>query len=113
MKVIKSITEQGIHYADEDGKVCFVSFAECNENWIQYRKRVEQLNDDQVIKLKESSRCVGQRDICANPMFIEFFTRPFTRFEFNQTSDDQDPKIAFTELKNQILSYGWTTLDMS
>lgn len=106
MKVIKSITAEGIKYFDEAGIDNFVDFKECNENWIQYRKRTENLSDEKLEYIRRNDKCVGQRDSCARPQFIELFTRPFTRFEF-------ETEQAFVQMKNDIISNGWTTLDLS
>jgi hypothetical protein len=108
MKVIKSITPNGLNYIDEAGIDKFVDFKECNENWIQYRKRSENLNDEKVESIRRNDKCVGQRDICARPHFIEFFTRPFTRFEFEDAAEE-----TFVQLKNDIISAGWSTFDLS
>lgn len=37
---------------------------------------------------------------------LEFFTRPFTRFEF-------DEEEAFKQLRSDIISVGWSTYDLS
>lgn len=113
MKIIKSVTSKGISYCDETGEEKFIDFEECNKNWIQYRKRTEKLDDEKLTNIKSIDKCVGQRDICANPMFIEFFTRPFTRFEFKDFTDNINPKEAFSNLQNDIASVGWRTLDLS
>ncbi|MBB6214121.1 hypothetical protein HNQ80_000190 [Anaerosolibacter carboniphilus] len=113
MKIIKSITSKGINYSDEAGEEKFIDFEECNENWIQYRKRTEKLDDEKLANIKNNDKCIGQRDICANPIFIEFFTRPFTRFEFKESDEYPDPKEAFNCLQNEIILAGWKTLDLS
>jgi hypothetical protein len=106
MKSILSITSKGINYIDETGDKKFIDFNVCNQNWIAYRQRTENLNDPSNI-VKDN--CVGQRDICANPIFIEFFTRPFTRFEFSGL----ESKKAFSSVVKEILSAGWNTIDLS
>jgi hypothetical protein len=73
MKIIRSVTSDGISYLDDNGIEAFVDFKQCSENWIQYRKRSEKLNDEKANELKKSSKCVGQRDICAKPCYIELF----------------------------------------
>lgn len=105
MKNIKSITSLGITYSDETGIEKFIDFKVCNQNWIDYRKRTEKLNDNSII----NDRCIGQRDVCAHPIFIEFFTRPFTRFELKGAKS----KEAFSNLQKEILSAGWNTIDLS
>ncbi|MEW9702912.1 hypothetical protein [Paenibacillus sp. SI8] len=112
MKIIKSITPDGLNYIDETGMDKFVDFKECNENWIQYRKRRENLNDEKVEYIRGHDKCIGQRDSCAQPHFIEFFTRPFTRFEFEESTECSSEE-AFAQLRNNIISAGWTTIDLS
>jgi hypothetical protein len=114
MKKIKNITPNGITYINELGEDNFIDFKKCNENWIQYRKRTENLNDETVEQIKKSDRYVGQRNICSDHKFIEFFTYPkFTRFEFQETAERQDSEKLFSNLKNSITLAGWTTLDLS
>ncbi|MEI5908939.1 hypothetical protein WAK64_17975 [Bacillus spongiae] len=62
-----------------------------------------------MIEIKRKDKCIGQRDVSADPMFIEFFTRPFTRFEFKGS----DSRQAFSSLKDELNAAGWTTLDQS
>ena len=114
MKIIKNITAEGIAYVDDLGNDCFVDFKECNRNWIQYRIRTEKLHANEFENLKQIDKCVGQRDICADPKFIEFFTSPkFTRFNFEKSAEYQNPEENFTKTQERILTAGWTTLDLS
>ena len=112
MKVIKKVTTKGIFYIDDNKKEQFVSFKECHINWLNYRKREEQLYQKDVKTKLLSHKYVGQRDICAAPPFIELFTRPFTKFEFSESSTEASLK-AFNELNNKINSAGWNTIDLS
>jgi hypothetical protein len=113
MKAIKHITDEGISYIDEIGASGFVNFVECNENWLHYRKKKEKLNDQKVHEIRKIDKFVGQRDSCANPCYIEFFTRPFTRFEFDEIAEHSTCKQAFAKLRDEINSLGWTTIDLS
>ena len=114
MKIIKNITTEGLLYIDETGQEGFVDFKHCNDNWIQYRKRTEQLNDISVDDLKKHDICVGQRDTCAQPCFIDFFTHPkFTRFEFKEISSSEELGYSFNRLQQAIIAAGWNTLDLS
>lgn len=113
MNSIKSVSTNGINYVDDNGTEGFVDFKQCNENWLQYRKRKENLSDDKINEIRKTDKCIGQRDASANPSFIVFFTRPFTKFEFIKTDEHPDPNEAFRKLKEDITNAGWTTLDLS
>lgn len=113
MNIIKDITLEGINYIDSNGVEGFIDFKQCNENWIQYRKRKENLSDENVNEIRKKDRCIGQRDACASTPFIELFTKPFTRFEFVKSDEYPDPIEAFKKLKESIMNAGWTTLDFS
>lgn len=112
MKIITNITREGITYIDEFGSEGFVDFKKCNEGWIQYKKKTSKLKNKNSSDIDD--KYVGQRDICAKPCFIEFFTYPkFTKFEFKKTDKNPNPEELFNKLKNDISAAGWNTLDLS
>lgn len=114
MKIIKSIRPKGLTYVNDIGIEDFVDFKECNENWIQYRKKTENLTMEMIEDIKLHDKCVGQRDFCAAPKFIEFFTKPkFTRFEFEESTVCLNPTTCFSKIQEEIMASGWTTLDLS
>ena len=106
---IKKITSKGIYYVNQFGKGSFLDFKECNENWLKYRIRQENLKAEQISSLQKEDTIVGQRYVTNESSFIEFFTKPFTKFEFK--SPDQMEK--FDELVISIFKYGWKTIDWS
>lgn len=114
MKNLKDITSEGIAYINEAGEDCFVDFKKCNEGWIEYRIKTEKLADDVIKEVKKRDKCVGQRNSCSDPRFIEFFTYPkFTRFAFKESEQCPNPEKSFSEFKNKIILAGWVTLDLS
>lgn len=100
MKKIISITNNGIEFRNEELNIEFAGFEECNKNWIEYKKR--KTGKEIVI----NSMYIGQRDSTSTPMFIEIFTNPFTRFEF-QTREE------YNEIRDKILGLNWKLIDLS
>lgn len=107
--VVEKIISEGIYYINDFGENEFLSFEKCNENWLAYRKRTELLNKDQIDLLKETDKTVGQRDISIDQNYIEFFTRPFTRFVFNIPEQEEE----YSNLRDSIILHGWKTYDLS
>ena len=99
---IKEMNKNGIYYVNRCGVEKFVDFKECTENWITHQKR---RGENHSIF---SPKYVGQRNITGNPMFIEFFTKPFTRIEFQEND-----KQKFIILRDKLIEFGWETLDLS
>ncbi|MEH7299996.1 hypothetical protein [Neobacillus drentensis] len=106
MKPIQGITVEGVRYVGESGESRFIDFRECNQNWIQYRSRTENFKNDEIQEDIRKDKTIGQRDIGANPPYFEFFTRPFTRIEF-------ESKNAFEQFRDTIGTTGWSTIDLT
>lgn len=104
-KNIKCINSEGIEYCDKNDQIQFISFHECNENWKNYLERKNIRSEELNI--------IGQRDAVASPRFIEFFGKPFIRFEFKNIDDNINERDRFNFLKNFIEGEGWKTIDLS
>jgi atypical dual specificity phosphatase len=102
---IKGITTDGILYTARNGKLEYFEFAVCSANWLKAHPDYEELNE---------LRWVGWRDISASPPYIEFWTEPRTRFEFNVSSICPVPINCFHDLRQKIYQLGgWLTWDRS
>ncbi|MEH7299992.1 hypothetical protein [Neobacillus drentensis] len=106
MKQIQRITVEGIRYIEVTGDSVFIDFKKCNDHWLQYRGRTENLTNEEIQDLMIKDKTIGQRDGEANPPYFEFFTKPFTRIEFNS-------KNSFQQLRDSITASGWSTIDLS
>lgn len=105
---VKRITSLGIDYLDDMGDLASINFQECHKNWLAYRKRKEGLSEAQVASLADSDKIIGQREIGGNICYIEFFVRPFIRFEFRYPEEWKQ----YTQLRDAIWEAGWQTNDL-
>jgi len=103
---IKKIIETGLYYVDEEGNERFLSFEKCNENWIDYRRRKGKVENVELLK---NDRCVGQRETDIHNSYIEFFTKPFTRFSFERPLQKEE----YLDILLTIMKFGWTIIDWS
>lgn len=103
------VTSEGYSFIDDNGKESSVDFKECNENWVSYHKRKNNWSDVETQDFRNQSKCVAQRDICAEPCCFTFFTKPFTKIEFTGLK----AKSKFRDFQMKINEVGWTTFDLS
>ena len=105
---IRSVTTEGVEFVDELGNTQFIDFSMCYQNYLkrEIRAQIPYVTEGQK-RPNTILKYVGQRDVCGNPPYIELFTDPLTRFEFN--SSDQ----GFYEFEQRIRRAGWKTLDLS
>ncbi len=99
MRKILDITRTQVIYT-ESSEVRGIDLKSCNENYIQYRIKVGDkigLTDKNII---------GQRKADNKEIVIEFFTSPFTRFEFKSIE-------AYNAEVKKITKFGWALLDWS
>ncbi|MEL6309138.1 MAG: hypothetical protein AAFR81_05055 [Chloroflexota bacterium] len=99
---IITVTEGGLLYKDIAEVTRWVDFRSCNQNWYyQYEKNIA----PQALRL--DACCVARRSFRhASLPYIEFFTDPILRLEF----DDHE---ALWELLKQMKVYGnWVAFDL-
>ena len=105
---LRKITSLGVDYLDDVGNLASVNFQECHKNWMAYRKRKEGLSELQVASLASRDKIIGQREIRGSVCYIEFFTRPFVRFEFRYPEEQKQ----YAQLRDAIWEAGWQTNDL-
>lgn len=91
-----------------------IDLKECNRNWIEdARKKTDE---------KTESKGVGERDICANPPFFQFWDDKRTKVVIENKagilnvitkSKEKSNKKLFLQLQSNINESGYTTLDLS
>ncbi|MFJ7728554.1 hypothetical protein ACIQXV_20700 [Neobacillus sp. NPDC097160] len=59
MKQIQGITAEGVRYISESGKPRFIDFKKCNQNWIKYKSRTENLMNDELQEISEEGTIQG------------------------------------------------------
>ena len=97
MKIIELVSDEAIHFVDNEGNRLFIDLIACNRSFSPPDKTVGDFY----------RRCVGWRDLSAGRPYVEFPTEPRTAFEFD--SFDQ----AYKQLLNPLAKAGWHTLDLS
>lgn len=115
---IKNITTNGLSYIDDQHEEVFIDFNECSRNWVHY------LNSSELFEGEgrsiNSTSCVGWRDAFDNPMYVELFTEPRTRFvypygkSFLKRIENMRSRRVYThfrETNDSIIKHGWTTFD--
>ena len=111
---IQSITPDGMHFIDEYGEARYIDFYECYQNFAQqdinydlFRKSnaEKQMSDEEFRVYFEENRlyaCVGGRN--SIDLYIEFYTDPVTRIEFDNTGE-------LFDFATEILRAGWWLTD--
>lgn len=104
MEIIR-VMEKGIFYRNGKDQEHFIDFQECNKNWLAYRKRTENLSDQEVQDLKRKDKTIGRRET-EPTYFMEFFAKPFTKFQFSEMEN-------YRKTRDLIWQYGWNTIDLN
>jgi len=97
-ETIKSISITGITYVNNSGQEIFISFESSHANYLKT------IVDDSSIEVARASKRVGQRNIDIHPAYVELFTIPMTRFEFNSIDECH-------EFRHRIRKVGWSTME--
>lgn len=106
-KQIQYVNQAGIGYIDEEGNFRHIDFESCYNNWLAVQnQRNDPYYDDHSRQIAKAWKCVGQRDRYADLPYIEFFTEPIIRFEFNS------PEAGFHDLRRKVEKAGWRTSDL-
>ncbi len=105
MKKVESIFDEGLEYIDDSGNKQWIDFNACYNEYLRQREALGELYTAERREIDKKWRRIGNRDLSASPPFIEFFTQPVTRFNFD--SDDEFHKVRF-----QIKKAGWRTFDL-
>lgn len=95
---ILTVTKGGVLYLDIAEIVAWIDFRECQENHAFFMPNVA----DEAIYRRCIARCSLRNPIMP---YIEFFTVPLTRLEFEDPHDLRD-------LLRQIYCFGWRAYDM-
>ena len=98
-QTVVDIDKNGILYINATDEEILIDFNKCQSNHLDTIKEEYQ---DFVRKTKS----VGRRNLAENPLFIELYTDPITRFEFNSTDDGHD-------FWHRIRKSGWRTSDLT
>jgi hypothetical protein len=119
-KAIVGWTTTELTYRDAHGTLHQINFANCSHQFAKYI--LESGDFPHRSAHPSSNRCVAIRNTAANPPYIEFFSEPRTRFEFEQPQNWligllQPAKrhwySDFLEVQRQINAVGWTSYDFS
>jgi hypothetical protein len=115
---ITGIREDGISYSADGAGECFIDFAVCRRNWIDY---VNVSGDFQSESpgWAEKTKCVAIRDITSS--FFEFFSEPKVRVKIEPKPvfwgclkrNRRNRYKKFHELQSKITEAGWSTFDRS
>ncbi|RAP77192.1 hypothetical protein DL346_01440 [Paenibacillus montanisoli] len=116
---IKGITANALIYWDEQDQEVCIDFSECRSNWVHYVNASDSFEGNN--RSIETTNCVGCRDAFANPMYIEFYTVPRTRFVFPykkniieqlRSLNSGKAYAFFKEINNLLMKNGWSTFDL-
>lgn len=105
MKQIQDISVEGVKYINESGESRFIGLKECNQNWIKYRSRTENLKTDEVQEIIRKDKTIGQRVIDANPPYFEFLQDPLHELNLNLKTHFNSLEILSQKLAGVQLIY--------
>jgi hypothetical protein len=100
---IQRITKEGLFYLDDEGKETFIDFEECYKRKLaefmqpenlKRHQEINHMNDEQLeqsIQRRKETQYVAAKNSLGDPLgtaaYIEFYTDPPMRFEFEAKAD--------------------------
>ena len=119
---IKEIRADGLVYVDDSGAENFIDFSQCYERYVEEETsphRWEMFKEAnyspdadfvEYISRIRNSKQVGRRQIMGPPWadgpYIEFYTNPPVRFDFQSEE-------LYRQVRDAIRKLGWQTFDQS
>ncbi len=119
---IRSVTPERLEYVDDEGNLAEINFESCRNNDVE---RINAANKERkpghlYIDSPQTWKTVANRNVIGDPpwslepyknrAYIEFYTRPPTRFEFEASEEGRQDYYAFRTLLEEA---GWRTFDIS
>src|SRR3954468_25041778 len=117
-KQIREVTAQGVRYVDENNVEHFIDFAQCYENYVskklsseswEFHKTWNHKTDadwDNYVEWVKEWKEVGGRDMSAKKPYIEFYSQPHIKFEFETVDEWQ-------KIVGLMYQVGYITNDLS
>jgi hypothetical protein len=109
---IVTVTPRRIHYIDVAGQEQVIDLETCARSWGRWHDAHSREflplpgATEQSIRAW-NARCVGQRDLSAEPPWVAFLNERNTRFEF------ETYEAVYLELLGPLEKAGWHTFDLS
>lgn len=113
------INKMGLTYKHKS-EIHHVNFKTCRDNWIKYVNSSSEFKG--IYKNPKGVKCVGQRNVCSSPMYIELFDNERLKIimDIKQSLLFRLLKLdinyqyqAFKKISDNIISNEWSTFDLS
>ena len=117
---IKEIFGDGFYYFGYNEKIEYINFRDCRMHWVRYVNESPAFPETDLEDTH--TKIVGWRDPSAQPLYIEFFTEPRTRFVFTYRKNFWEGLLGkpakrevkeYIALVEKLVKQGWQTYDRS